>query len=76
MSRPDLKAGGTKLAVIDHLSLHIYCACGHYADLNVADIIPTMAPEATVADVLLSRKCSKCGTKVPPQVRIIYHLPT
>ena len=76
MSRPDLKAGGTKLAVIDHLSLHIYCACGHYADLNVADIIPTMAPEATVADVLLSRKCSKCGTKVPPQVRIIYRLPT
>ena len=31
MSRPDLKAGGTKLAVIDHLTLHIYCACGHYA---------------------------------------------
>ena len=72
MSRPDLKAGGTKLAVIDHLSLHIYCACGHYADLEVADIIPTMAPEATVADVLLSRKCSKCGTKTPPQGRIIY----
>ena len=72
MSRPDLKAGGTKLDVINHLTLHIYCACGHYADLNVADIIPTMAPEATVADVLLSRKCSKCGTKTPPQVRIIY----
>jgi hypothetical protein len=47
MSRPDLKAGGTKLAVIDHLSLHIYCACGHYADLEVADIIPTMRPEPT-----------------------------
>ncbi len=74
MSRPDLKAGGTKLAVIDHLTLHIYCACGHYADLKVADIIPTMAPKATVADVLLSRKCSKCGTLVPPQVRIIYDL--
>jgi hypothetical protein len=72
MSRPELKAGGTKLAVIDHLSLHIYCACGHYADLDVADIIPSMKPDATVADVLLSRKSSKCGTKVPPQVRIIY----
>jgi hypothetical protein len=47
---------------------------GHYADLKVTDIIPTMTPEATVADVLLSRKCSKCGTKVPPQVRIIYEL--
>ncbi len=73
MSRPDLKAGGTKLAVIDHLSLHIFCTCGHYADLSVADIIPNMAPDATVADVLQSRKCSKCGTKVPPQVRIIYN---
>jgi hypothetical protein len=74
MSRPDLKAGGTKLAVIDHLTLHIYCACSHYADLKVANLIPTMAPEATVADVLLSRKCSKCGTKVSPQVRILYKL--
>jgi hypothetical protein len=72
MSRPELKAGGTKLAFIDHLTLHIYCACGHYAELEVADNTPTMGPEATVADVLLSRKCSKCGTKVPPQVRIIY----
>jgi hypothetical protein len=49
MSRPDLKAGGTKLAVIDHLTLHIYCARGHYADLKVADIIPTMAPESPIS---------------------------
>ncbi len=74
MSRPDLKAGRTKLAVVDHLTLHIYCACDHYAELEVADITPTMGPEATVADVLLLRKCSKCVTKVPPQVRIIYKL--
>jgi hypothetical protein len=50
MSRPDLKAGGTKLAVIDHLTLHIYCTSCHYADLKVAEIIPTMMPEATVAE--------------------------
>ena len=74
MSRPDLKAGGTKLAVVNHLTLHIYFVCGHYADWKVADIIPTMTPKATVADVLLSQKCSKCGTKVPPQVRNIYKL--
>ncbi len=74
MSRPDLRVGGTKLAVIDHLTLHIYCASGRYADFKVADIIPTMAPKATFADVLLSRKCSKCGSLVLPQVSIIYEL--
>ncbi len=74
MSRPELKAGGTKLDVIDHLALHIYCSCGHYADLMVADIIPTMSADATVADVLLSRRCSKCGSKESPQVRIIYSM--
>jgi hypothetical protein len=49
MSRPDLKAGGTKLAAIEHLTVHIYCACGHYVDLKVADIIPTMAPKPPFA---------------------------
>ena len=72
MSRPELKSGGTKLAVIDQLTLHIYRTCGHYADLKVADVIPTMKPDATLADVLLSRRCRMCETKVPPQVRIIY----
>ena len=74
MSHPELKAGGTKLAVIEHLTLHIYCACGHYADLKVTDIIPTMAPDATLVDVLVSRRCSVCGSKVPPKVRIIYRM--
>jgi len=72
MSRLDHKAGETKLAVIKHLSLHIYRTCGHFADMEVAGISPTMRHDATVADDLLSRKCSKCGAKTPPPGRILY----
>ena len=71
MSRPDLKSGGTKLSVIREDTLHVFCRCGHSANLKVAVLIPKMKSEATVADVLLSRRCSKCGADEPPQVRIL-----
>lgn len=53
----------TLLTSIDDMVLSLECSCGHRASVNVADLLPKLAADATVQDVLDRARCRACGAR-------------
>ena len=67
-----MKRSTTLLATIRSHHLYLECACGHGAEVAVAEAMARLGHAANVGDVVDRARCAACGARSVAEMRITY----